>query len=76
MVDHEDRSEILANAHLIAAAPDLLAACQAWEVVREMDTLYREGTRNPDALAEDAIASQIAYAEELTQAAIAKARGE
>lgn len=60
--DPSGRVETEANAHLIAAAPDLLAACEAWTKAAHAGI--------------DADPELWSTAENLSASAIAKARGE
>jgi hypothetical protein len=67
-----------ANAHLIAAAPDLLEAClateRAKEAARSASEAWADGQRIPEPIARQVDALYM-RAEELRRAAIAKARG-
>ena len=73
-----DKDETLANARLIAAAPDLLAACEAQAladaIAAEWDALSNDAVRLNGSHIERGNAL-ISVAKELRRAAIAKATG-
>lgn len=65
--------EQTANGHLIAAAPDLYAALEAWEKVEKLQT--RAALKMWDGVAVDEMQESLREAKRLTHAAIEKARG-